>query len=819
MFPDPRWRKVGRDLWRNRTRALLVVLSIAVGVFAVGAVAHMRIIVSKDLAESYASVNPADAALLTNQPFDDQLVRVVRRIEGVRDAEGVSNIVIRFHLQGEEQWHSINVYAISNYDDIRVNLIRPEAVYAPDPERWNGGGFPPANRELVIDRTSLLMATMGLGNASLGDTLIVQTLDGREREMPIVGLVYDFARSPATFAGMARGYVTLDTMEWLGASRQFNELNLTVAGNPQDTAAIKRVADQVRDKIEKSGRTIQRVQINTPGEPPLGYLFQALTLILGVLGFLSLFLSAFLVINTITALLSQQVRQIGVMKAVGATASQITGMYLVLVSVFGLASLLIAAPAGVYATEWFIGFLAYFLNFKLPVFRIPPEVITLEVAMALLVPILAALYPIFAGTRMTVREAISNYGIGESRKQKAESGKPQLAIGYRLSAIPRPFLLSLRNTFRRRSRLAFTMTTLILATALFVAVFSVRASLYLTLDTILKYWQFDVQVYLKQPYPIQQLADTALAVPGVVKMEGWVMGSTFRLRPDETQSKSINIIAVPATTVMWQPKLLQGRWLTPDDENVVVVNTDLIKDNPDVKLGDEIVLKIEGDETTWQVVGIFQGVSMIGATVHVNYPYLARLIHKPNRSDSIGIATEQHDPAFQQTVALALEEEFKRAGLNFSFAQTNAQQREGIGVLFNILISFLLSMAILIAAVGGLGLMGTMSLNVMERTREIGVMRAIGASDAMIHFIIVAEGLLIGFLSWSIGTAIALPLGKLLSDAVGMGFLQSSLDYTFSIDGALTCLAGMLIIAGLASWFPAQNASRLTVRQVLAYDG
>jgi putative ABC transport system permease protein len=115
--------------------------------------------------------------------------------------------------------------------------------------------------------------------------------------------------------------------------------------------------------------------------------------------------------------------------------------------------------------------------------------------------------------------------------------------------------------------------------------------------------------------------------------------------------------------------------------------------------------------------------------------------------------------------------------------------------------------------------MGTMSLNVLERTREIGVMRAIGASDAMIQLMIVAEGMLVGFLSWLIGTAIALPLGKLLSDAVGIGFLQTPLNYTFSMDGALYCLVGMLVIAGLASWFPAQNASRLTVREVLAYDG
>jgi putative ABC transport system permease protein len=231
------------------------------------------------------------------------------------------------------------------------------------------------------------------------------------------------------------------------------------------------------------------------------------------------------------------------------------------------------------------------------------------------------------------------------------------------------------------------------------------------------------------------------------------------------------------------------------------------------------VFKLEGDETTWQVVGIFQAAPLIGAIAHANYPYFAKFVHEPERSTFIGIATDQHDPEYTSRVAREMEEQFKQAGVNISYSLTNAQQREGLSIYFSILIYFLLAMAALLAAVGGLGLMGTMSLNVLERTREIGVMRAIGASDAMIQLIIVAEGLLIGLLSWIIGTAIALPLGKLLSDAVGIGFLQSALDYKFSIDGALYCLAGMLIIAGLASWFPAQNASRLTVREVLAYDG
>jgi putative ABC transport system permease protein len=124
----------------------------------------------------------------------------------------------------------------------------------------------------------------------------------------------------------------------------------------------------------------------------------------------------------------------------------------------------------------------------------------------------------------------------------------------------------------------------------------------------------------------------------------------------------------------------------------------------------------------------------------------------------------------------------------------------------------------LIAIVGGLGLMGTMSINVIERTREIGVMRAVGASDGSVIQVFVVEGIFIGLLSWMVGVVLALPIGKLLSDAVGVAFLEAPLSYTFSTKGTLLWLAIVVVLASLASILPAWNASRLSVREVLAYE-
>jgi putative ABC transport system permease protein len=128
-------------------------------------------------------------------------------------------------------------------------------------------------------------------------------------------------------------------------------------------------------------------------------------------------------------------------------------------------------------------------------------------------------------------------------------------------------------------------------------------------------------------------------------------------------------------------------------------------------------------------------------------------------------------------------------------------------------------MAVLMGIVGGLGLAGTMGINVTERTREIGVMRAVGATNRALLLTVITEGLLLSVLSWIIGLAASFPLSRWFSQAVGNAFIDTPLGYQYSTRGAIMWLVLLLAIAGLASFVPARRASRLTVRDVLAYEG
>jgi putative ABC transport system permease protein len=169
-------------------------------------------------------------------------------------------------------------------------------------------------------------------------------------------------------------------------------------------------------------------------------------------------------------------------------------------------------------------------------------------------------------------------------------------------------------------------------------------------------------------------------------------------------------------------------------------------------------------------------------------------------------------------MAQELESYFEGLGLRVAAVESTAQTRERVSNQFGVLIVFLAIMALTLAVVGALGLMGTMSINVLERRREIGVMRSIGASTGAVMQIVIVEGIFIGAISWLLGAVLAFPLGRLLSDAVGAGFINSELTWTYSVGGAAGWLLVMAAIAAGASMIPARSAARLTVREVLAYE-
>ena len=794
----PRWRKIFRDLWLHRVRTILVIMSIATGVFAVGVIVTSQLVLSDQLDEAYLAINPTSALMVTLTPFENDVIDAIKKMPEVDAAEGRASIYSRLKT-GEDEWLLMQINAIDDFEDIEVDKIWPTS-----------GKWPPENREILLERSA-----MRLIDAEIGDTLIIKDLKGKEREVKLVGTANDMYALMYTFQNVAYAYVNFDTMEWLGQPQNFNDLRFTVADDIEDVDHIKQVTKMVQDKMERGGANVLMTMVPVPGQSPLNLVIQPILLLLGAFGLLSLLLSAFLVINMISALITQQQKQIGIMKAIGARPSQIVTLYFTHVLVLGLLSLAVALPLGIVGAKAFSQGTAMMLNTDLARFYVPPAALIAQIVISLVVPLAAATYPILKGTRVTVQEALGDYGLGKGLF--GHSLFDRMLIRIQVGILKRPIIISLRNTFRRKARLILTMITLTLGGAIFIAVFSIQASLQSSLDKFLEYYNYDVAILFQRPYRIESLEQIMSQVEGVESVEGWAFYNVRRVRPDDSESDGILLYAPPADTTLVKPTLLEGRWLLPEDQNAVVINTLTLNNESDLKVGDEITLKARGRESAWKVVGIALG-GGVTPTMFANYEYFSEYLRQQHEAEYIFIETEQHAPAYRKEVLRRVETHLESLGLRINAGITVDEDIAGIQSLFNILVVMMLVMAILLAVVGGLGLMGTMSINVLERTREMGVMRAIGAANSAILQIVEVEGILIGVLSWFMAIAIAIPISKSLSDVIGQQLLSTNLNYTFSYNGAVIWLVLVIILAAISSFLPAWNAARITVREVLAYE-
>ncbi|MGB9359022.1 MAG: FtsX-like permease family protein, partial [Acidimicrobiia bacterium] len=594
---------------------------------------------------------------------------------------------------------------------------------------------------------------------------------------------------------------------------QYDQLVVTVSGDANDIAYIESLALTIEDKLEKSGRQVFRTQTGVSGEHPTGEMVVAILGVFGALGVLVMLLTGSLIFNTLNALLAQNLRQIGVMKLIGARSFQILGMYLALILMFGTLALLLAVPAGALAGYGLASFLSFMMSANLQGFRIFPTTILIQFVIALVVPLAAGFIPVNSGSRISVRRAISNDRSGD---EPSVSGL-WYRLGNVLRWLSRPIVLSIRNTFRRKGRLVLTLVTLTVSGAIFIAVFNVRVSMQEYMDGMMQYFLADLTLSLERPYRVSSIEQATLEVPGIEKTEGWSGAAAEIVDQNGQLVENLQITAPPAGSELIDPEMKAGRWLLPGDERAIVVSEAIRDTYPDIQPGDSLRLSVSGGpEEDWTLVGIFSFPNFVGDPLA--YVPLESLPGPSTHVASYRIATSDQSVAGQKRIGAALDQHLRSRGFRVSGVITGAELREMTVQMVSILVSLLLLMALLTAVVGSIGLTGTMGMNVLERTREIGVMRAIGAVDSAIVKSVVIEGAFIGLISWLIALPMSFPISWLLLTIISTSMGIGRIAPAFTPQGMIIWLGVVMALTALASLWPARNAARLTIREVLAYE-
>jgi len=798
------WHKVWFDVWGNKGRSFLVIFSIMAGIFAVGAIFGMvdQLLTGMDMA--HQEIDPAHVNVILRNYIPQDLVEELKSIPGVEDIDPVNQITIRYRLNEGDDWELGTLVERPDYDSQTFDLVTLQEG------EWPGDG------QLGIERMSSQFYGIGIG-----DSVIIEK-DGEPVSFEMNGLLRHPFVEPPSFGGQAHFFIDEEGLSEFGIPQgYFGQLLVRVEDYSEEKA--QEIAGDIRSYLAEQGVGVV-VNLYQDPDKHWGRMFvEGVTLVLQVMAIVSLFLSVVIVFNTMTALITQQTDQIGVIKAIGGGRFTIGSVYFAEVITFSLVALALAIPLSL-AFAFFMSqnFLNLF-NIDYESFQFSQRALVIQIMTGLFIPILAALIPVWNGIRVTVREAISSYGIG------ADFGRSffdRIVEKFGALFLPTLYAASLGNVFRRKGRLILTLFVLVIAGVMFMVTMSLVSSIEFTLDNETARQKYDIRIGMFALFPSEQLFETIDGLDGINEAQVWVSRNTTILRDGERLQDSAGLgaqlIGIPAGEAMIEPLILKGRWLESGDQDAVVINQETAEKNQ-IEIGDEITLDL-GDlgEVTWDVIGTYQNVYATGFDVEPIYAPLDSMQSLPGLADQANQLLVTADVNDLESEAQLLDEMvalFEEVGIPVDFYTTTArlEARDYADNQFNTVITMLINLSILVSAVGGIGLMGSLGIGVVERRREIGVMRAIGGGSRPIRRILLMEGFLQGFLSYFIAVPLAYLLAKPMANVLGQTMLGINLDYAFHIPSIGIWLALILVIAVSSSLLPSRAATRVSVRESLSY--
>lgn len=797
------WLKVWSDLWDNKVRTFLAVLSIAAGVFAIGAIFGMVDQLTTGMDTAHQATVPSHIQMFLTDWIDRDTALRLKRIEGVEDIEVLNDVTVRYKINPDDEWRRGQLGMRDDFENQKYDILELKQ-----------GEWPKKNH-IGIERLSSQFYGIDIGDK------IIFELDKTDRALPITGKIRHPFVPPPQFGGDAYFVMDAQGLERFNVPPgKFGELKVRV--RPYSLEFAKEVASEIKLRLGKEGIDVAATFYQDPNKHWGRFFIDGFNLVLQIMAVTSVFTSVVLVFNTVTALITQQTSQIGVIKAIGGRTENIIKIYLAGVLVFGLLALLISLPLGAFLA---FGMSRYFLNLfniDYEVFQFSTRAIIFQILAAIAAPLIVALWPVLNGATITVREAIASYGLGGAG-EFGDSRFDRFIERLGSSLLSASYAMALGNMFRRKGRLALTQMVLITAGAMFLLVMSLSASITFTLDNVFARNNYDISLVFDENYRLDQTLAMARSVEGVEQAEIWFTQPASILKARQRIREAgvgAELDGLPTGSDFFKPLIVAGRWLQPGDGRTIVMNQETAKEN-DINLGDVITLDLGalGDDE-WQVIGFYRiifGGSFSTDAIYAPLEAVFQATTKHNEGSVLRVRTLRHTAAYQDLVRNELVNLYTKRNMEVFFNQTASEERQNADSQFSIITSMLLALAIIVAVVGGIGLMGSLSISVIERIREIGVMRAIGARSLTLMGMFVMEGVLQGIFSWLMAIPISFLLAETLARALGQVMFEANLDYQYNYTAVLVWLAIILGISILASLLPARNAIRISVRQSLQY--
>ncbi len=810
------WRKAWADLWQERTRCGLVMLAIALGMIGFISVMSSYTILTRELNDGYRATKPASSTLYAEH-FDEASLQAVRALPEIELAE--TRRVVQGKIQaGTASWQHLRLFVLKDFAQIPIAKITPER-----------GAWPPALGEILIERDAFQVA-----NTSIGQQVQIKLGNAEPKRLQVAGSVHDIGQAQARMDRVVYGYISRATLAQLGEADIFNELKIVVRPDAAQALDLTRsqamsqaVSQKVKELLSQRGINITSSETPPPGEHPHSKIMGTLLLVMAGFGLFVLALAGVLVLNLMLGLMAQQQRQIAVMHALGGSMRQIAQIYLSQALFLGLASLLLALPLGLFGGRILSRALAVFLNVDLHSYALPWWLFALLALIGPLLAVLAASVPIWLNCRRSVQ---ANLSPNHASTQTAEFGARRFdqwlnQITASLALRQRDLAYALRNCFRQRLRLLLTLSTLAIAGMFFLAALNVRSSIIHTIDLAYATRPADLSVDLTQVAAASRIQRALQANPGIFRSESWLKVNAIleEAKPSDSShaashDTSFHILALPANSQLYLPQLAAGDMLRASDEPELLLNQELLAKLPGVAVGSRLSLHSKVGERdlgtqSWRVAGIVREAFSPPAAYALASSFDNQTGELRNQLQIV-LAKPQDIENFSRT----LKQDLQKEQISVRGIEAKGESRYALDQHMLMIYYFLLTMAAILALVGGLGLATSMSLNVMERRREMGVLRALGASPMRVCRLIVLEGMLVGAISIVFALLAAIPFSIAVGNLLVGLMLRGSLDFQMEPLGIVLWLAIALLLSLLASFVPAWQAGRSSVRQALANE-
>lgn len=796
------WNKIWFDVWHKKTRTLLTVLSIAAGVFAMGSIFGMSELMINTMDSSHQSVIPPHITVYLTEQVQDDVLESVRGIPGVEEVEPFNEINIQYKIHPEDEWRQGGIHMRGDYQAQKYELVQ-----------LRQGPWPTGKDDLGVERMAAQFNKLGIGDS------IIFKHGNRQRTGTITTLIRHPFVPPPQFFDYSVFFMSGEGLERFGIPNgTYGSFYVRVT--PYDPDYAKEVATEIKDKLARQNVGVATFVYQDPNRHWGRAFMDGFVLVQQVLAIVAVLMGAVLVYNTLSNQITQQTNQIGVLKAIGARNSVIAQVFLVDTFIYGLLALVLALPLGALVAFAVSRYFLNLFNIDFNAFTFSTRAVVLQVIAALVTPMLAGLVPISKAAAMTVREAIASYGLGGkfglSRLDRAVD-----RFGERW--LPSHYATALGNMFRRKGRLLMTEIVLVTAGSSFLMVMGLNSSIQRTMNSIYARSRYDSLIAFAENVRVEHVNTLVGRVPGLEQMELHQVQSASLLVEGQLVKEAgigTSIEGMPAGSDFYTPLIVDGRWLEPGDGRVVVLKRQVAEDNH-VRVGDIVTLDL-GDlgDDQWQVVGLYDPIFAGGFSsdaIYAPLDALQKVTKRYNQGSFLYLRTTRHDAKSTEEITTTVKNLMDDRGLKVSQSQTIPAQRSTNDFQFGMVINMMLALSIIVALVGGIALMGALSIGVIERTKEIGVLRAVGARSRTILGIFVMEGMLQGILSWVIAVPISLLTTPLLARALGVTMFGATLDYQYNWPAVGVWFGFVLVISAVASLMPASSATRISVRDSLAY--